>query len=1420
MAIKVPGFSKKAITVLSVLIMIGAGYSFYFLGFVKSNEADYQQKAYRVLAQIGNNIEKKNETNKKNIFTVIKHLKENSSSPSDYYSPDYDENEFKTQQILDKYDSIIVIRDAVEIDLKSEKSNEQRKKGYSKSSKLKKKINEIDKFISQLEIEYNNLTTSYYVQTNKDTVSFGEIKESLNFFTSDFIISVKDSIALNLPVAVATNMNSIIYKNVICKTTTGNFCKEGWYATFKKPLSGFMSSILRTDVFDEFIIINKNTKKIIFQTYENKITISSKDSLFYTYSAQNPALKRTINVGETEYKVFTHNLYFDKSEKQEWILAGCVEQNNYTTKVRSISFWVIINSTLFIILLIFLMPTLKLALMNSIERLHRTNVLMTGTSIIMGTLFLVLLGLISFNYSYEIERTHHNLDELSNEVEENLTEEINLVLKQLTAYDSILYYDGAYSTQILNAASKDYKTHFYPNIYSNFTTTFWTYPDGFQSLQIFPTYKNVNDPIDLHNRDYIKAVQGDSLWSHPNFKEQYYLESITSWTRNEHEIVVSKKGKDTLYNPIIAMASKFKSVIEPILPLGYGFSIINSNGDVIIHSNNSKNLQENFIEESKNNSKLRSAIYSRTSLKTNIDYLDKTHAAKISPLKGTPLFLIVHYDIGYLKSKISEIWTMSLFLISFSFIIVGTIMILMNIFKKRNRKLLTKQFFFDWMSPKKRLKHVYRKLTLFNCIIGVITLIFVLFVANTNVDVVFILLILPLTVFILIFNKLGVFFSKNEKLLFKSCSLGIFVIINLVFFTITRSGIIEASLFLVYQLLIVLIYIFIFRSNFKLNRNKNSNSEYNVTFKRVYCFFLLSWLVTTAIIPMSIFYYTSYKFETRIWDRYTLLDFTKKIKNQKDRKMNNPSESLTNLHSSNKKLDGLYYDFLGIKFKKDDSLKNTLPSEDSFSKVMLAFRPSYNNDIIKNSNLAKSSSDDGLYTWKMNKKSNLLSYKVSVQKVKDTANIDSQIYINNTVNTLQTKVHLNYFKGLSRSKKLFILILFLGIASLFTGSLYAIISFCITKIYGLDLKRIKYDEQLTIETLKNNNTIIIGLPSSGKTTFINELYKENKKVMVINCTTINHSVFESNTTFYDQYKNQDIVVLDNFEYKNDDHDINAKKMEILEYLQNTGKQIILTSEIEPSEILDMYTRAIYEKNQDPTIKKGLEHELEIWRHILSNFIEIYKPLNQTNLPFKKDFTKLISKEIDNTLSPHEEKILLLMRELKHGSFLQKQFLILEQKVQGISNDEIVLLIQDYVKSYYFALWNALTRKEKFAVYDMSNDGFINTKNIPIINSLLKKGLFIIENNRIDIMNQSFKNFVLSVLSGEEMKMMNSEVRKKGKWNNIKTAIILIIVALVILIGFGKPDFFKSMNKILIAIAGVMTVIPTLTRAFTLTQKIK
>lgn len=68
--------------------------------------------------------------------------------------------------------------------------------------------------------------------------------------------------------------------------------------------------------------------------------------------------------------------------------------------------------------------------------------------------------------------------------------------------------------------------------------------------------------------------------------------------------------------------------------------------------------------------------------------------------------------------------------------------------------------------------------------------------------------------------------------------------------------------------------------------------------------------------------------------------------------------------------------------------------------------------------------------------------------------------------------------------------------------------------------------------------------------------------------------------------------------------------------------------------------------------------------------------------------------------------------------------------------------------------------------------------------------------------------------------MDTEVKKKGKWVNLRLMIILVIVGLIILIGFGKPGFFKNINAILIAVAGVATVVPSLARGFSLAQKIK
>jgi len=282
-------------------------------------------------------------------------------------------------------------------------------------------------------------------------------------------------------------------------------------------------------------------------------------------------------------------------------------------------------------------------------------------------------------------------------------------------------------------------------------------------------------------------------------------------------------------------------------------------------------------------------------------------------------------------------------------------------------------------------------------------------------------------------------------------------------------------------------------------------------------------------------------------------------------------------------------------------------------------------------------------------------------------------------------------------------------------------------------------------------------------------------------------------------KDDKIVVLDNFEYNNEDHKTNSSKLKLLEKLQYEQKRVIIVSEVHPTEILDFYIRSLDDKNLSTKNKNNQEYAnaLENWRHIFCNFVEIYLPLDK-------------SKQVNTSDS--------YGKEMQHGKYLRKIYRLME-KGKKEEKEDIILEIQQYANSYYFGLWNALTSKEKFAVYDLAKDGFINTGNKQVINTLLKKGLIHFD-DRLKLMNRSFSNFVLSVVKEGEAVEMNKEVRKKGKWVNIKLVIILILIALITLIAFGEPDFFKNINSIVIAFAGVATVIPTLSRMYTMSSKIK
>ena len=116
------------------------------------------------------------------------------------------------------------------------------------------------------------------------------------------------------------------------------------------------------------------------------------------------------------------------------------------------------------------------------------------------------------------------------------------------------------------------------------------------------------------------------------------------------------------------------------------------------------------------------------------------------------------------------------------------------------------------------------------------------------------------------------------------------------------------------------------------------------------------------------------------------------------------------------------------------------------------------------------------------------------------------------------------------------------------------------------------------------------------------------------------------------------------------------------------------------------------------------------------------------------------------------------------NFLQNLKPTLLNIVDKASNNKLTLEeLSDKVKSlaytYYASVWSTCSKDERFLIYDLAEDGVVNNKNASGIIQLIYKGIFT-QKRTLTIMNRSFRNFVLTYVTREEVAAMR---RKRKPW---------------------------------------------------------
>jgi len=425
----------------------------------------------------------------------------------------------------------------------------------------------------------------------------------------------------------------------------------------------------------------------------------------------------------------------------------------------------------------------------------------------------------------------------------------------------------------------------------------------------------------------------------------------------------------------------------------------------------------------------------------------------------------------------------------------------------------------------------------------------------------------------------------------------------------------------------------------------------------------------------------------------------------------------------------------------------------------------------------------------------------------------------------------------------------LGVILLLMGAI-ALLAFYVDRFFGFRFNYLQPDNfdktpediamlaQLLREEEANSGLFLLGLPFSGKKEFAKKLTKEAGYTSWISFSFFrldgiakDASVDEIIERLYNDHfeapvkgktlKNgisnweaYEVFILENLEHNVNASHANHIKLRLIAHLISLRKRVILISEVYPSQILGAYKN---QKEDQESTTGTLDSDFNSWRNILSAFPQFVIGLANSRALIKNKIN-LEEQQQKHKASEQEPRILeRLQDELGYSNFLptlaplvltnnthSKKYA--KRSILRLNDQSMIMHTQNLAHGYYTDIWNSLPTRERYMLYDLAKDGFLNVKNINSLFSLMKKGL-VVWKDRPLIFNLSFKNFVVSSVSVNEALRLENKNRGEGSWGAMRIVFYLIIITVISLISLGEPGILNDFETFIGAIGGMGVIIP-------------
>ena len=304
-------------------------------------------------------------------------------------------------------------------------------------------------------------------------------------------------------------------------------------------------------------------------------------------------------------------------------------------------------------------------------------------------------------------------------------------------------------------------------------------------------------------------------------------------------------------------------------------------------------------------------------------------------------------------------------------------------------------------------------------------------------------------------------------------------------------------------------------------------------------------------------------------------------------------------------------------------------------------------------------------------------------------------------------------------------------------------------------------------------------------------------------------------------KNIECIVFTHFEYKIFDEHTNRHKLNLIEnIIRLNKKKIIISSDIDPVEYfhsLKMFMNTNVGNNnkkteskndskifgKDPDTNASFFEYINRWNNLLGRFANIY--INNNSPAVEENKSPADKQNSNDHLNPSET---FLKNECCNTGFsdtFKKQFdtVAFNEK----NEEDYILKIQSLCDHSYRHIWSSLTKEEQLILYDLAEDGLLNTTNYISLTMLLNKGLVVKDaEGLLMIINRSFRNFILTVVNSDEVKNIEKEISDDHTWNDYKYPVLIILGAFLYFALSSNPEKFGNTLPLISGVAAGITTI--------------